>query len=386
MIKKLHFISLFLIGLSTVLLGQGMDLVAALDTAKGDKKVKVLNELFRANLLTDPTKALAYAHEALALATEIGDKKGIAASLNNHGVAYRNQGALDKALEYYIRSLKLYEELDNKEGIATTKNNISNIYSIKRDYGNAMHYLEESHQLFKNLGDSIRIIGSMNNLGNLHNDIQLYEKAMKYYLEAYALSEKAGKKFADPLDNIGNIFFKQGNFQRAVEYYEKALEIERADNNKLGILNIVTNLGITYTKAKQPKKAESYFAEALNLSQELQSFTNLPTIYKAMAENYANQGKMKEAYETQLKYEEIREKIYGEESSRNIAQMEMVLNFQEKERELDLLKKKDEIKSLELRNRNLFIVLIVLGLFVILGSYNLLYLSKKRVLRKKTES
>ena len=43
----------------------------------------------------------------------------------------------------------------------------------------------------------------------------------------------------------------------------------------------------------------------------------------------------------------------------------------------------DEIKSLELRNRNLFIVLVVLGLFIILGSYNLLYLSKKRVFRKK---
>ncbi len=384
MSKKLHFTILFLVGLSTLLLAQRNDsLVIALNTTKGDKKVKVLNELFRANLLADPTKALAYTHEALALATEIGDKKGMAASLNNHGVAYRNQGALDKALEYYIHSLKLYEELGNKEGIATTKNNISNIYSIKKDYGNAMHYLEESHDMLKRLGDSVKIIGSINNLGNLHSDIQLYEKAMKYYMEAYALSEKAGVKFADPLNNIGNIYFKQGNFQRAVEYYEKAFEIERADNNKLGILNIVTNLGITYTKANQSKKAEVFLNEALRLSQELQSFTNLPTVYKAMAENYAKQGNMKEAYQTQLKYDEIREKIYGEESSRNIAQMEMVLNFQEKERELDLLKKTDEIKSLELRNRNLFIVLVVLAVFIVLGSYNLFYLSKKRVFRKK---
>lgn len=384
MIKKLHFTLLFLIGMSTFLSGQQKDtLTTALNTAKGEKKVKLLNELFRANLLADPTKALAYTHEALALATEIGDKKGMAASLNNHGVAYRNQGALDKALEYYIHSLKLYEELGNKEGIATTKNNISNIYSIKKDYGNAMHYLEESNHLFKKLGDSIRIIGSINNLGNLHSDIQLYDKALKYYTEAYALSEKAGSKFADPLSNMGNIYFKQGNFQRAVEYYEKAFEIEKADNNKLGILNVITNLGITYSKANQSKKAEAFLNQALSLSQELQSFTSLPTVYNALAENYAKQGKMKDAYETQLKYDEIREKIYGEESSRNIAQMEMVLNFQEKERELDLLKKTDEIKSLELRNRNLFIVMVVLAIFVVLGTYNLLYLSKKRVFKKK---
>jgi tetratricopeptide (TPR) repeat protein len=298
-------------------------------------------------------------------------------------VAYRNQGALDKALEYYINSLKRYEELDNKEGIGTTKNNIANIYSLKRDYGNALRNLDESYNMFIQLGDQNKIIGSMNNLGNLHSDIQLYEKALKYFTEAYQLSEQVGNKFADPLSNIGNIYFKQGNYQRAVEYYEKALEIERDNNNKLGILNVVTNLGITYTKAKQAKPASAYLNEALALSDELQAFTSLPTVYKALAENYARQGMMKEAYETALKYDEVREKIYGEESSRNIAQMEMVMNFQRTEREFEMLKKEDEIKTLELHNTRLFIVMLVLGVLIVLGSLNFFYLSKKKVIKKK---
>jgi tetratricopeptide (TPR) repeat protein len=364
--------------------GQKPDsLLAVLDTVQADRKVKTLNELFRAYLQSNPVKALGYTREALNLATEINDKKGIAASYNNLGVAYRNQGALDKALEYYINSLKRYEELDNKEGIATTKNNIANIYSIKRDYGNALRNLDESYNMFIQIGDQNKIIGSMNNLGNLHSDIQLYEKALKYFNEAYQLSEKLGNKFADPLSNIGSIYFKQGNYQRAVEYYEKALEIERSNNNKLGILNVVTNLGITYTKARQPNPASAYLSEALTLSDELQAFTSLPTVYKALAENYARQGMMKEAYETELKYDEVREKIYGEESSRNIAQMEMVMSFQRTEREFEMLKKEDEIKTLELHNTRLFIIMLILGVFIVLGSFNFFYLSKKKVARKK---
>ncbi len=62
----------------------------------------------------------------------------------------------------------------------------------------------------------------MNNLGNLYSDIQLFEKAHKYYSEAYQLSEMTGIKFADPLNNIGNIYFKQGNYKRAIENYLKA--------------------------------------------------------------------------------------------------------------------------------------------------------------------
>jgi tetratricopeptide (TPR) repeat protein len=381
MTKKLVF-SLFLWVLSSSLLpAQDNDsLLAMLDTAQGDRKVKTLNELFRANLRSDPVKALSYTREALNLATEISDRRGMAASYNNLGVAYRNQGALDKALEYYITSMKLYTTLDNKEGIATTKNNIANIYSLKKDYGQAMRYLEESFALLTQLGDKNMIIGSMNNLGNLYSDIQLYEKAHKYYSEAFQLSEANGYKFADPIHNIGNIFFRQGNYQKAVEHYMKALDIERENNNKLGVLNIVTNLGITFTKAKQPKQAQQYLDEASKLSTELQAFTSLPTVYKASAENFYNQGRWKDAYETQLKYDEARDKIHGDESSRNIAQMEMVMDFQEKERELDLLKKEDEIKTLQLRNSRLFIILVILGVIVILALFNLFYLDRKKKL------
>src|SRR5258708_6362873 len=90
----------------------------ALKTALGEHKVKVYNELFRAYINSDPVKAIGYTRQALALATEINDKKGMAAAYNNIGVSYRNQGALDKALENYLMSLRIYDELKNAESTA----------------------------------------------------------------------------------------------------------------------------------------------------------------------------------------------------------------------------------------------------------------------------
>src|SRR5579872_4443648 len=100
-----------------------------LKSATGEQKVKTLNELFRGYINSDPIKAIGFAREALTLALEIKDLKGMAASYNNLGVSYRNQGALDKALENYLMSLRIYDNLKNVEGIATTKNNIGTIYS-----------------------------------------------------------------------------------------------------------------------------------------------------------------------------------------------------------------------------------------------------------------
>lgn len=379
--KKLPSTLVLALLISFPLLSQNTDsLMALLDTIQGDQKVKTLNELFRAHLRSDPVTAVGYAQEASLLATEIDDKRGLAASYNNLGVAYRSQGALDKALKYYITSLRLYDSLGNKEGVATTKNNIANIYSMKRDYSQAMRYLEESYSLFQEMNDPFRLIGSMNNLGNLYHDIDLHDKALEYYTQAYALSEKNGAKFGDPLNNVGNIHFNQGNYQLAITFYEKALAIEREHDNKLGILNTIANIGITYTKARQPANAEKYLQEALQMSEELQALTTMPAIYKASAENYSTQRKWKEAYDMQLKYDEIREKIFSEESSRNIAQMEMVLSFQEKERELMILRKEDEIKTLELHNTRLFIIMAVMGVFVVIAGINFFYVDRKRKL------
>ncbi len=355
-------------------------LKASLDTLQGEKKVKALNELFREKLHGDPVTALSYAREALSLATEIDDAKGMAAAYNNLGVAYRNQGALDKALEYYINSMKIYEKLDNKEGIATTKNNIANIYSIKKDYAQAMRNLEESYTIFVQMKDEAKLVGSMNNLGNLYSDMQLFEKAQKYYSEAYQLSEKIGDKFSDPLSNLANLYFKQSNFDKAIEYYLEALKIQEEQNNRLGLLNTVTNLGIAYAKARQTRQAEFYLNQAKQLTDELQAYTSLPSVYKAMAENFYNQGKMKDAYEMQLKYDEERERIYGEESSRNIAQMEMVLDFEEKERQFEILKREAEINSLELKYNRLIILLVILGVIIIIAGVNLYYLDRRKKL------
>lgn len=364
--------------ISATVFAQPIDsLENVLATAQGDQKVKTLNELFRAHMGSDPVKAVGYTKEALDLATNIGDKKGMAASYNNMGVAYKNQGALDKGLEYFLIALKTYTDLDNKEGIASTKNNIANIYSLKKDYNQAMKYFEESEAILTQLDDKNRMVGTMNNLGNLHSDLQLFEQALKYYTDAYQLSEKMGKPSADPLSNIGNLFFRQGNYQRAVEYYQRALDMAEKDNNKLNILNITANLGEVYVRANQPRPAQQYLDRAMALSTEMQATFFEPQILRSTADNYARQGKMKEAYETMVAYDKSKEKIYGEESSRKIAQMEMALDLQEKEKEVEELRREDEIKSLQLKNTRMIITTVIMGIVIIVAGFNLFF-SRRR--------
>lgn len=349
-----------------------------LKTAQGADKVKVMNELFRAYITSDPVKAVEYTRAALALAELVADEKGQAACYNNLGVAYRNQGALDVALANYMKSLDIYTKLQHADGISTTKNNIATIYSMKKNYAQALTYFEQSHQGFVALGTTDKIIGSMNNLGNLHSDLQMYDKAITYYTDAYAMAQKSGTEFADPLTNIGSLYYRQGNFQRAAEYYERAMVIVQKQNDRAGELSILANMGELFEKAAQPDKAQKYLDEALALAAELDAHYIVPQILKSMAANYARQNKMKEAYETLLKYDGAKEKIFGEESSRRIAQMDVAMDLKAKEEEIETLHLSDQNKSLRLRNAQIIIVAGVMTIITGIAVFNLMFSRRKK--------
>lgn len=348
-----------------------------LKTVKGEQKVKTLNELFRAYMNSDPVKAIGFTSEALNLAQSINDKKGLAASYNNLGVAYKSQGALDRSLENYLTALRIYEEIQNQDGIATIKNNIGTIYSIKKDQTQAMKYYEEALQQFTTLNDKEKMIGALNNLGNLHSELQLYDQSLKYYSQASELSQQLGKSNSDLPINMGNVYYKQGNYLKAIQYYEQVkVEIDKS-GDKLSQLGILANMGEAYSKAGQPTKAQALLDSAMGLCKSLQAYIYEPQLLKSQATNFAKQGKMKDAYESMLRYDEAKEKIYGEESTRKIAQMEMALDFEEKEKELEKLKMDDTIKTLELHNTQMVITVVVLVIIVAIALFNLFYVRRR---------
>ena len=352
-------------------------LTRVLEASEGEQKVKVLNELFRATQSQDPVTAIGYARQAANLAREVNDTKGLAAAYNNLGVAYRTQGALDKALEYYLQALDGYRQIENPEGIAATQNNIGTIYSLKKDFSRAVEYFEQSYEIFKTATDTARMVGALNNLGNLHNDLRLYDQAEKYYNESFALSNKHGKPLADAVNNMGNLYFRQEKYQRAAEFYKKALELAHQDNNRLLALSSLASLGEVFTKARQPRPAQLYLDSALTLCHELQALMMEPAILRSMATNYANQNKMTEAYATMQQYDASREKVFGEESTTRIAQMEMALSIRDREEAFEALQKDDQIKTLQLRNTRLGFVVGVLLVLSDAAGINL-FLSKRK--------
>jgi ATP/maltotriose-dependent transcriptional regulator MalT len=145
---------------------------------------------------------------------------------------------------------------------------------------------------------------------------------------------------------------------------------------------VLSSLGEVYARAGQFKNAQAYLDSAMTMSTEMQAFIFEPSILKSMALNYSKQGKMKDAYETLVQYDLAKEKIYGEESSRKIAQMEIALDLQEKEKEMEIVKTENEVKTLELQKTRMIITITILAIGLVLGAFNLIFSKRKTIKRK----
>jgi tetratricopeptide (TPR) repeat protein len=108
-------------------------------TSQDTTKIRTLNLLTSEYLNNDLEKALPLIMQAMELAEEISDKKGIAHSLNALGILYKNQGDMQNPLNVISKpwSLALNLEMDFQSKCFT---NLGNNYEQKADYSLALEY------------------------------------------------------------------------------------------------------------------------------------------------------------------------------------------------------------------------------------------------------
>ncbi|MBK9592208.1 MAG: tetratricopeptide repeat protein [Crocinitomicaceae bacterium] len=86
-----------------------------------------------------------------------------------------------------------------------------------------------------------------------------YLKAQQQYLE---LGNEASE--ANALNNLGVLETDSKNYQKAIEYHQKALTIRQKNNDQLGIGASITNIGTAYSEMGDYDQALNYFSMRWN--------------------------------------------------------------------------------------------------------------------------
>ncbi len=112
---------------------------------------------------------------------------------------------------------------------------------------------------------------SIGEIGNAYFGQSNYPKALEYQLKALKLSESLNQERAvgNILGNIGNIYSDQKQYEKAIEYYLKSLKVGRKLGNKYDMSIDLRNIAIVYSKKGDAYKQLEYSMMALSTSKQL---------------------------------------------------------------------------------------------------------------------
>jgi tetratricopeptide (TPR) repeat protein len=104
--------------------------------------------------------------------------------------------------------------------------------------------------------------------GNSYLAVSQYKDAEADYLETVNLADSisstqdAAEARAFAFINLGTVYKNRGEFAKADEHYNKALEMARQNNNQLGEAAALDGIGLIYRRRGDPDKAEEKHLES----------------------------------------------------------------------------------------------------------------------------
>lgn len=140
-------------------------------------------------------------------------------------------------------------------------------------------------------------------IGNKYFYQQRYEKALDTYIKALKVSQMINNRegMAICYNNIGLVFQNLGKYRKAIQYFQKALEISTSTNNSGEMIVHLQNLSINYIYTEQYSISKEYIKKAFIILNQIDNpisksmFSNLLGVihyknqqYDAALKNYMN--------------------------------------------------------------------------------------------------
>ncbi len=228
------------------------------------------NAGYLASLQGDLEQARLALEESLLIRRELGDRQGIAASLNELGsMAYR-RGDYPAARTHFEESLAVRRTLEDKRAIAIPLNNLGVLAVEQGDYARARELYEEGLVIFRDLGDNHSVASLLHNLGIVVAHDGDYATARALYEESLSLRREFGDKYgiAHVLYDLGIAAQERGDYSEARALYEESLAIRREVGDKSGAGWSLLNLADVARHAGEYAHATILLKESWSLFEE----------------------------------------------------------------------------------------------------------------------
>ncbi|MGQ9470703.1 MAG: CHAT domain-containing protein, partial [Candidatus Aminicenantales bacterium] len=244
------------------------------------------------------TEALIHFAKALSIIKSINSAIDEADILANLGLVYREIGNFDEAENYFLQSIEYDKHNTNKQGYYV---NLLNIGSLKR-----LKYLYKKHdelinsaieiynQILRESNDPYIKMKALNNLASAYNDINNYHLAIACLNESLniAINFSDFEEQSIIYNNLGIISYNLGNYENAIKYHSKAIELALRLRSGQVLWEAYLELANAYRRKGDENEAIINYKNSIAITEDIRSKLSLEE-YKS---TYLGSDKRLDAY------------------------------------------------------------------------------------------
>lgn len=235
-------------------------------------RFNALKEYHYINNHSQPDSALVALDYYYELAKEKSATRHMYRALNRKANIYRLKGHFHKSKSLYNRAADLAIQLDNPVLQAIITGNIGNVFLKQQNYQEATQNYSSALKVFQDQKDEKGEARMLLSLGSVYSTIGNYDLALEYYQKALLIDSKKEVKDVSTailIMNIGWIHFEQELYNEAIFSFEKALKILQIKNDKFYIAGCHSSLAKIYHQLDQLDLAYEYAEKSLATSSDL---------------------------------------------------------------------------------------------------------------------
>lgn len=358
-----------------------------MDIIKGDASdsAKVMAyTFFISNKIKEPKAALESLYEMRSFCEKkIANPKIKALCLRKMGILYANLNYFDKALECTFKSAEIFESLNDKIGLSNCYNNIGSYYHNKGNFtmdksfhNRAIEYHLKAMDLRAKF-DPDHLHNSYNNIGSTYLSMEEYEKALEYFDKAYVAYVKFGDANGIELisTNLGDCYLYLGlrnnstpHLRKGLSFFLQILKNAPSDAPNERIAGVLNSVGQIYIATGNKPLGVSYLKKGMDMADLVHDKNAILTAAKSLAQAYESDGDYKKALEMIHIVNANKDSLLNEKSSNSIEEMQAFYQTSQKDREIEKLNEEKRVTNSELsRSRTIIFSSVgVAGLILIL--------------------
>jgi signal transduction histidine kinase len=329
---------------------------------------------------TDFAKTNEIWNHSLSLRAKLKDTMKMAGLYLNLGSLRFREGKYEASLVEQLKALNLYEKKKFDDGMSRALNNIAAVYERQNQWDKALEYYNRSYEIKKKANNAYQLAQTQINIGNIYFLKKQYRTAIREMNSAIKKLDGlvyAKDYLAIAYNNISDVYRSMGLYDSALVTTEQSLALRESIDDIQGIVSSLNSKGSILTKLKRYEPARLFLQQALDSADAHHLMLDRQRIHFNLFELYHEVDKSKEALDHFTRYSQIRDSLLDESSRKNINELQVKYETEQKEREL--LEQKIELA----KSNNL--MLILLFATVILMILGVVVYRTQQARRRKTE-